>query len=229
LAWFTIGLGLAELLAPRAVGRLAGTRGKDDVIRAFGVREIANGLCLLAAQNKAPWLWARIGGDGLDLATLATDYTDENPGRERVLYSMAAVAGVTLLDAYAAQGLSRERREQTELVNALLLDYGRRSGFPEHVEMLRGAAADAPVPADMRQPPALQPWPDTPRAVSDRTGVPVPGPEFAKPRSEGPQPRPYSAASATTQTSQSEDAEASSGAPVTSAPMADSLSSPGRG
>src|SRR3954463_13138658 len=45
LAWFSIGLGLAEVLAPRAVQRLAGV--EDDhsrLVRLMGIREIASGI-----------------------------------------------------------------------------------------------------------------------------------------------------------------------------------------
>ena len=50
LGWFSIGLGLAELTAPDAVARFIGLR--DDstttsVLRAYGAREIGNGLAIL--------------------------------------------------------------------------------------------------------------------------------------------------------------------------------------
>src|SRR3982750_2637825 len=46
LGWFSIGLGLAELLAPRGVARVAGVRGNTTLIRLFGLREIASGIAI---------------------------------------------------------------------------------------------------------------------------------------------------------------------------------------
>ena len=54
LAWFGIGLGLAELLAPRAVARAAGLRGHEGLLQAFGAREIASGAVILAARIRRP-------------------------------------------------------------------------------------------------------------------------------------------------------------------------------
>ena len=43
LGWFSIGLGLAECLMPRTMSRVVGLEGKENVLRAFGVREITSG------------------------------------------------------------------------------------------------------------------------------------------------------------------------------------------
>ena len=56
LGWFSLALGTAELAAPRAMARLIGI--PDDprlvnVVRAFGAREIASGLGLLAQPDHA--------------------------------------------------------------------------------------------------------------------------------------------------------------------------------
>lgn len=40
LGWFSIGLGLAELLAPRGIAKISGVRGNTGLIRLFGLREI---------------------------------------------------------------------------------------------------------------------------------------------------------------------------------------------
>jgi hypothetical protein len=39
-----------------------------------------------------------------------------------------------------------------------LRDYSRRSGFPRGIEASRGAASDAPIPADMLTPELLRPF-----------------------------------------------------------------------
>ena len=111
LGWFSLALGAAEVVAPGAVGKLVGLRTVRDpaVIRVLGLREMAAGLGILTSSRPAPWVWARVGGDVMDLALLAAaGRGDVNRGR--LIGSVLAVAGVTALDAYGAgqfQSLSR--------------------------------------------------------------------------------------------------------------------------
>ena len=44
LGWFSIGLGLAEVLAPRALTRGLGMEGNEQLVQAYGLREIATEL-----------------------------------------------------------------------------------------------------------------------------------------------------------------------------------------
>ena len=114
LGWFSIGLGLAEAAAPGAVAQLIGVRNNEttrSVLQAFGVREIASGIAILQSTGDPQWLWARVGGDALDLAALARALDDRRSDRNRVLMSMAAVAGAAAADAYCAIALSRSRGE----------------------------------------------------------------------------------------------------------------------
>src|SRR5215218_81610 len=71
LGVFSIALGLAELLAPRALARMTGMQGRETLLRAYGLRELATGVGLLASPDPRPWLWGRVAGDALDLSTLA--------------------------------------------------------------------------------------------------------------------------------------------------------------
>jgi uncharacterized membrane protein len=106
LGWFSIGLGLAELAAPQAIARLIGVRPDGEavtVLRAFGAREIANGVAILAEPDRAAWLWGRVSGDAVDLVTLLqADKTQP----ARTAAAAAAVLGVTALDVLCAQRLS---------------------------------------------------------------------------------------------------------------------------
>jgi len=43
LGWFSIGLGLAELVAPRLVARASGLAGCERLVQLYGVREISSG------------------------------------------------------------------------------------------------------------------------------------------------------------------------------------------
>ena len=114
LAWFGIGLGLAELLAPRAVARATGLRGHETLLRVFGVREIASGALILAAEDPEAWLWTRVAGDVLDGLLLSAGMRTGNPERRRAVLATAAVAPVVVLDAlYARRSLGRETAEYT--------------------------------------------------------------------------------------------------------------------
>ena len=70
LGWFSIGLGLVQLASARAVANGLGLHGQERLVQAYGLREIATGLGILAArgEDRAPWLWGRVAGDALDLA-----------------------------------------------------------------------------------------------------------------------------------------------------------------
>lgn len=113
LGWFSIGLGLAQILAPERVARLAGanpnasTRG---TMLALGLREITCGVGILAQPQSAGWLWARVAGDLMDLALLGRTLSSPEGERGNALASTAAVVGVTLLDAKTAIDLGRERK-----------------------------------------------------------------------------------------------------------------------
>ena len=87
LGWFSIGLGLAEVLAPRALTRGLGMEGTEQTVQAYGVREIATGIGILSSNQPAPWIWGRVGGDALDLATLATGLQRDNP-KKRMSHSL---------------------------------------------------------------------------------------------------------------------------------------------
>jgi len=154
LGWFSIGLGLYELLAPRHLSRVLGMRGQERLIQGYGTREIATGIGILLARDKAPWLWGRVGGDALDLATLAGWFDENNRRRSNVGLAMAAVAGVTALDVVCAQQLSAEKSAERQRPRR---DYSQRSGFPRGTEAVRGAAGRDAIPPDYREPPAMRP------------------------------------------------------------------------
>ncbi len=154
LGIFSIALGIAEVAAPHAIARWLGMRGQARLIQAYGVREIATGIGILASRDPTPWIWGRVAGDGLDLATLATGLEGNNPKKGNVGIAMAAVAGVTALDVYCAQVLSGESPHPLPPMQ----DYSDRSGYPKGIEQSRGAASDFEVPRDFRTPEALQPY-----------------------------------------------------------------------
>ncbi len=105
LGWFSIGLGMVELLAPRPLAKFLGTP-HSNLVRVFGARELAAGLgILLLNKPTAPWLWTRVGGDALDLAALALTYRNNPATRKAVGFSLANVVAITALDVWCAQQL----------------------------------------------------------------------------------------------------------------------------
>ena len=159
LGWFSIGLGLAELLAPRALTRALGMQGNEQILQAYGVREIATGIGILSSSHPAPWIWGRVGGDALDIAKLATGLHQDNPKKENVELALVALAGVTALDVVCGASLARHSSGSLPHRRPTI-DYHRRTGFPKPPEQMRGAARHFEVPRDMRTPEALRPFLD---------------------------------------------------------------------
>jgi uncharacterized membrane protein len=87
----------------------------------MGVREVVSGVGILAQPRPGGWVWARVGGDMLDLAYLGTALSSDRARRGRVTAAMAAVAGVTALDVLCAQRLSAESRARAGRSRAALL------------------------------------------------------------------------------------------------------------
>jgi hypothetical protein len=157
LGWFSIGLGLAECLMPRTMARVVGLEGKESVVRAFGVREIASGLGILLARDPEPWMWSRVAGDAIDLGALSVGLRSDNPHRMASAVAMLAVAQVTAVDVACAKSLAGYR--QQEAAELRYLDYRDRRGFDRPAEAMRGAAlTDFRTPDEYRIPKALQPW-----------------------------------------------------------------------
>lgn len=111
LGWFSVALGIAEIAAPRELGRMIGVRGNETVLRALGVREVASGVGILLARRPAGWLWSRVGGDVMDLALIGTAITRGQADQRRAAAAAAAVAGVTAMDLFYSQRLSRRAGE----------------------------------------------------------------------------------------------------------------------
>lgn len=109
LGLFSIGLGLWELAAPRSVARATGVRFSPRLIQAYGLREITAGVGIVADHQPRNWLWARVAGDAIDLATLCAACAEarNSADRQKTLVSIAAVAGVTVLDVLCAQEHTR--------------------------------------------------------------------------------------------------------------------------
>jgi len=145
LGWFSLGLGLVQLLAPDRITRALGMEGQETLVRAYGAREIGSGMLSLSTE-KSLGLWSRVAGDGIDIATLMTALRDDNPKKQNVATAIAMVAGITLLDVMTAQGTTARHSRTSGDRNI----YRHRSGFPGGLATARGAAKELQVPPHMR-------------------------------------------------------------------------------
>jgi len=147
LGWFSMGLGLTELFAPKLLTRWLGIEGKEGLVRAYGAREIASGVMCLSVNNDYG-AWSRVGGDVLDLATLAAAYRDDNPKKANVGLAMALVTGIAIADAITAQSIRSLHKRKGPVA-----DFSDRSGFPKGIGYSRGKASGR-VPQDYRATPS---------------------------------------------------------------------------
>jgi hypothetical protein len=157
LGWFSLGLGLTQLLAPRRITRALGMEGKEALVRVYGAREIGSGILSLS-PDKTLGLWSRVAGDGLDIATVMTALRPDNPKRDNVVVALALLLGITAVDLIDAQATAARHSRGSGRKRS----YRDRSGFPRGVKASRGAARDFKTPPDLRHAPPLA-------AVSQRT------------------------------------------------------------
>src|ERR1044072_5060613 len=81
LGWFSRGLGLAEVIAPKSLARLIGSEGNHTLfIRLMGLREITAGVGILTNRKPTGWMWARVAGDGLAFSFLGLAYMSGDSG-----------------------------------------------------------------------------------------------------------------------------------------------------
>ena len=116
LGVFSIALGLVELLAPTTIRRELGLKHvPSTALRlAYGMREMTVGWGLVSDPVQPAWLWARVAGDLLDIATLKSADTWLNPRRGKAKVALAAVYAVTAVDLITAIRMSTVKRNCTQ-------------------------------------------------------------------------------------------------------------------
>jgi hypothetical protein len=146
LGWLSIGLGLAELAMPRRLARLAGAPNAPTLTRVFGLREIGTGIGILTSKDPSPWLWGRVAGDALDIATVGAGLVSR--GRPlRTLTSVAMLLGIAWIDMKVAEKAPPARK----LAKRSTHDYTGRSGFPRSAAEMRGVALKPSTPMGRAQ------------------------------------------------------------------------------
>jgi uncharacterized membrane protein len=114
LGWFSIGLGVSQVLMPRVVSKICGVEnssGNTAVMRAIGMRELAAGIGILSNKKPTNWLWMRVAGDMMDLALLGNAARNDENHRGRTAFAIANVLGVLAVDALAAQQIGNSPNE----------------------------------------------------------------------------------------------------------------------
>lgn len=115
LGWFSVGLGFTELTAGKVLADALGLENRAGLLRIYGLREIATGIGILASKDPTPWIWGRVAGDALDIATVATGFQDSKAKQKANLaLALAALTGATVTDVMCGQRLSRARRTALE-------------------------------------------------------------------------------------------------------------------
>lgn len=81
---------------------------KKGLLRVYGVREIAAGIGILMSRpsKRAAWLWTRVAGDAIDLATLGWAMTRDPEPRGNLAFATTSVLGVTALDIACGRALT---------------------------------------------------------------------------------------------------------------------------
>lgn len=178
LGWFSIGLGAAEILAPGPLSRLIGIRdraGTRALLRFYGVREIGTGIGILMQRKPSPWLWGRVAGDAVDLASLGAAMSSGRTDKTRLGVAAAAVAGVTALDVYCGRQMTESRTGRVRVTQTVIIDrpadevYGFWRNFENLPQFLQHIQRDTHIVQD--RPSAMVAWRAETGAGVDNSGA----------------------------------------------------------
>lgn len=127
LAYFSVGIGLAEVIAPQKMARLIGVRRSNaKLIRLFGIRELASGISIFAQRKQpAKAVWSRVAGDAADLTAMGLAFTSPHTQKKKLAIATANVAAVSALDVLCARKLSNEPNgfsRRTHTVQSLVIN-----------------------------------------------------------------------------------------------------------
>lgn len=112
LGLFSIGLGTAQVAAPKALCRLVGAEGDGrapTLMRLLGVRELTQGTGILARPRPTGWVWSRVAGDALDLALLGLVAAKNPSRRARTAFAIGNVLMVAVPDVFESLHLTRKQ------------------------------------------------------------------------------------------------------------------------
>ena len=101
LGWLSVGLGVANLLAPRAMARMAGMPEWPAVMRVMGVRELVSGVGLLSQPDNQAWRWTRVAGDAMDLGIVGVAAASPGADHRRLAMTAMTLASIGAVDLRA--------------------------------------------------------------------------------------------------------------------------------
>lgn len=129
LGWFSIGLGVAEVVASGPLSRTTGVPHRPALLTALGAREIATGIGILRNPEDPRWMDARVAGDAIDLALLLSALGARDVRKTRVLAAATLVAGVTALDTICSRLLADSRLLENDISSAVTVRRGAEELF----------------------------------------------------------------------------------------------------
>lgn len=109
VGWLSIGLGVTELVAPRAFARVTGISRGHLETRLNGVRKVAAGVGILRQPVRAVGSVTQLGGNLIALAKLRNAgllSEPREPKRGRRVLTVAAIAGGTVVGAICVKKLT---------------------------------------------------------------------------------------------------------------------------
>jgi uncharacterized membrane protein len=112
LGWVSLGLGLAELILPKRIQRMAGVSGHhSDLIQLLGIRELAHAAVIFLQARPYQGLWSRVFGDAIDLAFLGAALASPKTKKTRASVVAASVLGLAALDLFSLSRISQVRNQ----------------------------------------------------------------------------------------------------------------------
>ena len=145
LGYVSLALGLAEIFGAASMASSLRRKGSEGVIRAFGFREVANGVAILSSHDATPWVWGRLAGDMMDLAFLASGANEASqPTRASTPNAIAltVLLAATAADVVCASRLAGEKGSRRTATH----DYRSRTGFPRGLRAAWGAGREQKLP-----------------------------------------------------------------------------------
>lgn len=115
-SYFSLGLGLVELVAARRLTAILGLQVPSAVIRGFGAREVAAGIGVLTSPDNTGPMWARVGGDVRDVVALASGLGRDNHNRGVAIGATLAALAIPAQGVACAAAL--QQREGRALKTA---------------------------------------------------------------------------------------------------------------
>lgn len=122
LGWFSIGLGLTQVLAPGWVASVAGVPKRRGLMRLMGFRELSAGWGIFTQPHPSGALWSRVVGDVIDLASLGGAMASPRAKKGRLTFATASVLGVSMLDLACARRLSDPARNRVVRVQSVTIN-----------------------------------------------------------------------------------------------------------